>query len=76
MGGLAAVLTPAWFQDLDEAEEQYNMAFRSQIDHITFMTEVHNQRLHDLVRSLFLSTARGSKSIIALNLTVNGESIC
>jgi hypothetical protein len=41
------------FQDLDEAEEQYSMAFRSQIDTIAYMTEVHNQRLNDLVANDF-----------------------
>jgi hypothetical protein len=39
-------------QDLDEAEEQYSMAFRSQIDTISYLTEVHNQHLGDLVSQL------------------------
>ncbi len=38
---------------MEEAEEQYSMAFRSQIDTITYMTEVHNQRLNDLVKTIF-----------------------
>ena len=38
------VLSGVLFQDLDEAEEQYNMAFRSQIDHMNEMLDVHNAR--------------------------------
>ena len=31
-------------QDLDEAEEQYNMGFRSQVDMMTQMLDVHDAR--------------------------------
>jgi len=36
-------------QDLDEAEEQYNMGFRSQVDMMTQMLDVHDARISDLV---------------------------
>ena len=36
-------------QEADEAEEQYNMGFRSQIDMMTEMMDIHNARLTDLV---------------------------
>ncbi len=36
--------------DLDEAEEQYNMVFRAQVDMMTDMMDVHSERLTDLVQ--------------------------
>ena len=57
-------------QDLDEAEEQYSMAFRSQIDTIAYMTEVHNQRLNDLVgkdATTFKLTIRWDSANYGLN---------
>ena len=34
---------------MHESEEQYNMCFRSQIDGMATMTEIHQSRLQDLV---------------------------